>query len=339
MLPANFDPTDPALWKMRCYAYDQNLEPKDNLRELGFTRQELTAIVWLRGMRATVVSTGLSLFITIDGRHRSGKSRFAVTMAALFSKEFEKDMAKFIVTDADSLLNLVEEIESKKIFNPIIIVDEAGSALNSADWYERIQKAIIKTLTIVGFLHPTIIFIAPIKDLVLSGIRKMSHVYMKMTRSTNAYTVIIPYEVVYNSLKGKTYFKKFKITLFGMPIKINAVRVTLPPKWIDEEYGAIEAARKPIMLKDIRADAMKAEIKQKRDVVDFDEISVFVAKNYKYFESERSKPGHLILDHLLIRAKFRIPIRDAQTIQRLAMRKMNGVDVNEIQESDDVKPE
>lgn len=333
-LPADFDPSDPALWKSGFQAHNAQLEPATDLKKLGFSRGELTGLLWLRGMRNSVVDLGLSLFITVDGRHRSGKSRFFATMGVLFSNAFEKNMDKYIISDADGLLNIVEHIDANKIENPIIIVDEAGSALNSADWYERIQKAIIKTLTIVGYLHPTIIFIAPIKDLVLSGIRKMSHIHIKITRNSNKYTTIIPYEVHYNSLKGKPYYKKIKVTLFGQPIKVNCVRATLPPKSIDDAYSAIEAKRKPVMLKDIRSDAMKAEIKQKREVIDFDEISDFVVKNFEFFKADRSKPDLRRVDTNMIRAKFRIPTRDADTIKRFAEKKLNG-GVLDVQESQD----
>lgn len=336
--PADFDPSDPALWKHGFHAHNAELEPTRDLKKMGFSRHDLAALIWLRNLRNTVSILGLSLFITVDGRHRSGKSRFFATVGALFSNAFEKNMDKYIISDADGLLNIVEHIDTNKIKDPVLIVDEAGSALNSADWYERIQKAIIKTLTIIGYLHPTIIFIAPIKDLVLSGIRKMSHVHVKITRNRNEYATIIPYEVHYNSLKGKPYYKKFRIVMFGQPLKIDAIRATLPPKHIDDMYAAIEATRKPVMLKDIRSDAMKAEIKQKRDVIDFDEISDFVVKNFEFFKTDRSKPDQRRVDSNMIRAKFRIPVRDADTIKRFAEKKLNG-GVMDVQESQDGKGE
>lgn len=325
MLPADFDASDPALWKTRCYAYDEELEPASELPDLGYSKPELVALLWMRALRNVVVKKGLSLFITVDGRHRSGKSRFIAALGSLFSDDFRGSLGKYIVADADAMLRLVEEIDTKKIIDPFIVVDEAGSALNSADWYERIQKAIIKTMTIIGYLHPTIVFLAPIKDLVLSGIRKMSHVHMKVARSTNTYACVIPYEVNYNSFKGKAYFSKFKLHLFGQPIKLNSLRVSLPPKDLDEAYSQIELARKPVMLRDIRNDAVKAEIKQKREIIDYEEISDMIVKNPVLFSAESSKPDNPKFDANLIRAKFRSTVRDAQTIQRLAERKARGV--------------
>lgn len=325
MLPADFNPSDPALWRTRCYAYDKEMEPESEIEDLGYTRQELVALLWMRALRNVVAKQGLSLFITVDGRHRSGKSRFIAALGSLFSDDFHNNLNKYIVADADAMLRLVEEIDTKKIIDPFIVVDEAGSALNSADWYERIQKAIIKTMTIIGYLHPTIVFLAPIKDLVLSGIRKMSHVHMKVTRTTNNYACVIPYEVTYNSFKGKAYFAKYKLHLFGMPIKLNSLRVSLPPKKLDDAYSEIELARKPVMLRDIRNDALKAEIKIKREIIDYEEISDFVVKNPEIFKAESSKPDNLKFDANLIRAKFRSTVRDAQTIQRLAERKARGV--------------
>jgi len=324
MLPANFDPSDPQLWERRCYAYDAQMEPDGNITDLGFTREELIGLVLFRQLRAEVVKKGLSLFITVDGRHRSGKSRFIAVLGSLFSEEFKENLKKFIVSDANSLLNLVEEIDAKKILNPFIMVDEAGSAMNSADWYERIQKAIIKTMTIIGYLHPTIVFLAPIKDLILSGIRKMSHIHLKITRSNNNYACVVPYNVHYNSFRGKPFFSKFKLNIFGMPIRLNSLRVSLPPKELDAAYSAIELERKPIMLREIRNDAVKAAIKEKRDVLDYEEISDFIVKNPKLFESEKSRPDALKFNSNLVKAKFRCSVRDAQTIQVIAERKARG---------------
>jgi hypothetical protein len=290
------------------------MEPSETLWELGFTQSEFLAIAWLSRLRAQVTRTGLSLFITVDGRHRSGKSRCWVAIACLFSDSFAKDKKKFIVRDADDMLNLVEECDQKKIINPVIIVDEAGSALNSADWYENIQKAIIKTMTIIGYLHPTIVFLAPIKNLILSGIRQMSHVHVKMTRSSNSYSCAVPYEVHFNSLKSKAYFKKFRITLFGQPKVVDNIRVSLPPKAIDDEYALIEQERKPLMLRDIKEDALTAQIKKARDVVDYDNITKIVHDNWKKYAGSKLNETRKRVNELLIRAPFRLSVNDAKVV-------------------------
>jgi hypothetical protein len=328
--PQNNLPPDlinPDMWVGSCYGFDKEMEPSAHLYELGFTQEEFIAIAWLSRLRAQVTRTKLSLFITVDGRHRAGKSRAIAAIACLFSDAFRKNMRKFIVQDADQLLNLIEEIDTKKIKNPVIIIDEAGSSLNSGDWYEAISKSVIKTMTILGYLRPTIFFLAPLKGLILSGIRNMSHVHIKMTRGSNKYAVMVPYEILFNTLKNKPYFRKFRITLFGQPKIISHVRITLPPGDIDSEYSSIEKERKPLMLKDIREDSLKSKIKVAREVVDYDNIAEIVIGQYEKFSLSIKRGGKRLVNAQLIRTKFKLSTQDANAIQAIVNKRLEQEDM------------
>lgn len=306
-LPKNFDPTDPKLWKTNFFCFDKLSEPFDSIEKYGFSEEELLALLWIRQLRHRVKVTGLSLFLTIEGAHRSGKSRFAVTLGCLFSKDFLADMGRYIVSNSDQLLDLIEYIEKNHIIDPVILVDEAGASLNSGDWFESMQKAVIKTFTIIGWLHPTIIFVAPIKDMILAGVRKMSHWLIKVNRKSNDYTTIIPYEITYNSMKGVPYYKKPKIKLFGIPRKINSIRITLPPKEIDDQYNEIEKARKPIMISDIRSDAGGGKVKVTKPMPDFKiiaDLATFVAVTPELFSTGQKRDGEWKIDHDIIESKF-----------------------------------
>lgn len=317
---ANFDPTDPNLWSGTCYAFNTRNEPPEVLSELNLNSRDLNGIVFMRGLRNVVIEKKLSLFITIEGRHRSGKSRFAIGIGCLFSNRFQREMDQFVVTDSESMLNLVDRIDKEKIKNPVIVVDEAGNSLNSADWFEKIQRAIIKTMTVIGYLLPTIIFIAPTKDLILSGIRKMSHVHIRMYRFNNDYSMAIPYQVKYSSLKGKTYYPRFKLKIFGKPIRFLGLKVTKLPPYIDEKYSKIELARKPLMLKDIRDDAIKAQIKSVRQVFDPEQFVELINKEPKKFAADRYRPDNPKFDANLISAIMKISYRNAEVVKRLAER-------------------
>ncbi len=316
------DPNDPDLWEGTCYVFNKNNEPPDVLSQLNLNSRDLNGIAFLRGLRNVVVKKKLSLFITIEGRHRSGKSRMAIGIACLFSNRFEREMEQFVVTDSESMLNLVERIDREKIRNPIIVVDEAGNSLNSADWFEKMQRAIIKTMTVIGYLLPTIIFIAPTKDLILSGIRKMSHVHIRMYRFNNDYSMAIPYQVKYSSLKGKTYYPRFKLRVFGRPIRFLGLRVTKLPPHIDEKYSKIELSRKPLMLKDIREEAVKAQIKSVRQVFDPEQFVNLINKEPKKFAADRYRPDNPKFDANLISAIMKISYRNAEVVKRLAERQV-----------------
>lgn len=312
------DPYDDRIWGSTFYAYDSHLEPEDQLKKYGWTRNEIIGVYWLRNLRRVVKLKGLSLFITIDGRHRSGKSRFAVTMACLCDKTFEKDMEHRIVRNAEQLLELVSELDRDKVDCPVIVIDEAGASLSSNDWFEKVQKACMLTLQIIGYLHPTIFFIAPVKDLILSGVRKMSHVHMKFVRSNKQYTTLIPYEIEYNTLKGKYYYKKYVMQLFGQKIIVRRVKVSLPPKEIDDRYDKFEKERKPEMLKAIHDDSKKVEIKKAREVPNIEEIAGIIAKDPSRYIAKKSKPDNIIINEDRLAMEFRLPARWARLVKQSA---------------------
>ncbi len=318
MIPEDFNPNDENIWEKNCFAFDFSSEPDVDFSEYDLSSEDVLGLIWLKNLREVVTSQGLSLFITVDGRHRTGKSRFVATMSCLFDKTFEKHMEERIVQSAEELLRLVEKIDREQIKNPVIVVDEAGATVSSMDWFEKVQKAIVKTMTVIGYLHPTIIFITTVRDLVLSGIRKMSHVYMKVTRSNNRYACVVPYDIQYNSMRKKYYHHRQIVRINGIPITLNKVKVTLPPPEIDERYSKIELSRKPQLLQEIKDDVKKAKIKSQRQIPDLKELANSVAENFEDFKTSRSRAGDRRVDVDIIAVKYRVPYRYAKVVKREA---------------------
>ena len=320
----SFEPGNPAQWKSPCYAYNPNLEPPEGLLARGFDRKTLMAVKVIAQLRDTVVENRLSLFITVDGRHRSGKSRFVFLASCLMSNSFEKNPEKFMVQDAEGLLALTEEIDREKIKNPIIIVDEAGSALNKGDWQERIQKAVIKTLTVIGYLHPTIFFCAPLRSFILKGIRDMSHIYIRVSRHSKEYATVEIYKMNYNSLYNKMFYRRPILHFYNQPIKVTGIRVSLPPKHIDDIYSEIELRRKPITLHDIRADVKQIRSEKKRNSPDYETMSKEIIADVNAFSSPRSKPGAIKINTLAVKTRYGCSLVAAQQIKFMVEAEMNG---------------
>jgi hypothetical protein len=312
--------SDPSLWSAPCRGYNPLCGPDETLKALGYTRKSLLALAIIRDLRNTVVQNKLSLFVVVDGRHRAGKSLMVFTLSWLISRSFKKNPARYIVKNAEDLLALIPQINQEKIYNPVIIIDEAGSSLNSSDWQERVMRAVIKTLAVIGYLHPTIFFIAPLKSQILKGIRDMCHVYIKVNRSNNNYAIVTPYTMQSNSLMNKVYAKKFKIHFFGQPIKINSIHISLPPKDLQEMYSKIELERKPLMLQDIRSDITRLAKPTRKKIVDVAGICKQITDDAvirKSLESKTSKPDNMKLNANLIAQKFQVSMVNAQTIKSI----------------------
>lgn len=319
------------------YAYD--FRRRDSFYyEAGLTRSHMMGLIFLRHLYSITHQRGMSLMITVDGRHRSGKSRMWVTIAALLDRGFLKDMEKRIVTDAEALLKLVNEIDQKKIRNPVIVVDEAGNALHSGDWYEKMQKAIIKTLTVIGYLHPTVIFITTNQDLILSGVRKQAHMYVRVDRYSNSYCLASIYHLKLNPLNRKQYHKKPRMKIDGERCILDHLKFPLPPKWLDERYEILENALKPRLLKEIHDDVMKADVKELKKMFDHEKAADLVVRNYRNFQNQRQRKkddrGEVNVDPNYIRAKLKCTISDATLVKDMAERRLKR-DKNETGKGND----
>lgn len=294
--------------------------------QAGLNKRNILAMIFFKHLYDITHEAGMSLLITVEGRHRSGKSRAWVMIASLLDKTFVKDMEKRIVTNAESLLMLVNELDIKKMRHPVIIVDEAGNALNSGDWYEKMQKAIIKTLTVIGYLNPTIIFITTNSDLILSGVRKQAHMHVRVDRFNNKQCVLSIYNIKLNPINRKPYYKRPRIKLDRDKYVLSELLLPLPPEWLDERYRLFEEAMKPRLLREIHDDVMKADVKELKQMFDHEKAADIVAKNFPNFQNERQRKlaarGDIKVDSNYIKAKLKCSKSDADLVKDMAERKM-----------------
>jgi hypothetical protein len=329
----DIDYGSPGLWKATAYVHAPLETDIENFKELGYSEEELLALLYLRGLRRQVLVIGLSLFITIEGRPQSGKSRLGAGLGCLFSEDFKANMQRYIVRNAEELLGLIYYIRINKIKFPVIMVDEAGAALSSAEWLDSMNIALMKTFNVIGWLKPTIIFIAPIKDFILKGVRSMSNLGFKVFRTKNEYAAVVPYNLFYDSNRKRTYHVHPVIKLFGIPRKLKVIKFSMPPNFINEKYEEVEQELKPGMLDGIRELAVQdkrteEKARNRRSAIDIDGIVAEVVKNYQPYELSRSKPGAVKLDPDSIIYAFKkkgveIPLRASLQVKRNAEMAIN----------------
>lgn len=328
-------------YKKRCSAYDFT-GVNGGYHIHGLTRKHMMAVAMLKHLYDVTHEVGLSLLVTVDGRHRTGKSLMFAMIGCIMDNKFEEDMEHRIITDAESLMNVIKEIDSKKQHHPFLMIDEAGAALASGDWYERMQKAIIKTLTIVGYLHPTIVFITTNEDLILSGVRKQTHMHVEMRRSRNKYAYAKFYNIRINPVTRKRYKKKPIVRFYGEKVFLDKIIVPLPPKHIRDRYAAIEATRKPRLLQEIYDDVIKAEMKDLKELFDPDKAVDTVVKRYQMFQTRKQKEkaevgDDVILDEGFIKLHLKIKHREAKLVKEMAETVLNGKGVVQKQIEGDEK--
>ena len=287
----------------------------DSLRNFPVSEQEILGLAYMKSVRDTVVKRGFSYLASFDGRHRSGKSIAATTCAWLWDKRFVDDMENRIVQDHKEFADVLERIDKAGHKGSVIMVDEAGASMSSSDWYENFMKAIAKSIQVLGYLRPFILFVAPVKDFVDARIRKMFHAYYKVDRPKNFMcSYITPYNLHFNTVYKKTFHKKPIVRLMGESRVINRIRL-VAPKEILERYAEIELARKPKLMEEFYKDIRQQELQEQKKEFDFEKAVEYIMKNYSMFTSKRSNENNIILDQDIIQVKLRITNRLAKVLK------------------------
>lgn len=285
-------------------------------------QDELIALAYLKSTREHVIEKQFSFMASFDGRHRSGKSITAATFGYLWDKTFWQYFENRVVQDHKEFMDAIDKIAKEKITGGVIMVDEAGISMASADWYERWMKTITKMVQMFGYLYPVVLFVAPIKDFVDSRLRKMFHAYYKMERYDKESTTITPYNLKYNTIKNKWYYKKPIIRLGGQEIVLRRLRMTRPPEFILDRYRNLELSRKGIMLDSFMAEMRRSESKNVKQSRDINAVINFVSENHKLFESKRSKPQDIVLDENTIEYNQELPHRLAKYVKSEAEKRL-----------------
>lgn len=289
-----------------------------------FSQPELLALAYLKGERDHVVKQGFSKLSSFDGRHRSGKSVTAALFAHLWDPTFWDNFEQRIVRDHKDFIDVMEDVNKKKIHGSVTMVDEAGVSMSSADWYERWLKTITKMVQMFGYLHPIVFFVAPVKDFVDSRLRKMFHNYYKVDRYNMKESVITPYNLKYNTVYNKHFYKKPIIRLGNQQITLKRLIIGKPPPRLLDRYIELENHRKDQMFTKFIDEVKKEETRDQKKEVDIEKVVDHVMQNIKLFEARGSKPTEPKLDVNLIEFSLKVPHRQAKFVKLTAERRIEA---------------
>jgi len=265
------------------------------------------------------------LFITNNWlvTHNSGKSYTACLFATILDRTFYDDMENRVVHGHQAFIDKVKEMDAKKIRGGVIICDEAGVVGNfsSAEWQKEWMAAINSVMQMFGYLRLIVLFIAPDKSFIDSKTRKMFHTLHKVSRTNTQCAIVKPYVLRWNQYK-KRYDEVSQVIRIGNSrIKLKRIFIKHYPKELGERYRAIEQSRKPDMLQDLGRRAVASKVQHARKTFDNEALADEIYKNPTAYETRRSKsraPGDpLIIDHVLVRVKFGVPVDNAKYIKSL----------------------
>lgn len=290
-------------------------------------QDSLLALAFIRSIHQDVHHVGKSFLASWDGRHRSGKSMSSIVFSWLLDKTFKQDFEKRIIHNPNDFTEYIYQIDKRFTFNHTrgcaVVVDEAGNTMASHEWQSQWSININKVLQSMGYLRPIINFVAPVKDNVNSGVRKLVNFHFTVSRNNNEFSTIKPYQMQYNSLMGKTFPRFPRIHFFGERLILQKIRMRGIPSEIMERYQKLEIDRKQKMMAD-NLSGLREQEDVKEENMDREKLVNRVVDNYGFYQLKRGDK----LDADLIKFDLGISPRFAKYIQRLAENKL--IEMNKI---------
>lgn len=95
--------------------------------------------------------------ILVSGPERTGKSALAIQLAMQLNPGFSLDNVCFEMADFNAKLEKAKPGE-------VVILDEGGASLFNQEWFQEVQKNLIKKLMVVGKRQVIVIICIPHKD-------------------------------------------------------------------------------------------------------------------------------------------------------------------------------
>lgn len=307
---------NPYGWRRIGWAYDV----KEKAAMSDKHQRLIAALLFYRAMYRRVKTIGKTLIIQIDGEHQTGKSSSGgFLLCWLLDETFKRDYSWRVCTSAREILEAVKKIKEWGIIGAALMIDEGGAAAGRQDYHERIQKALNKTVQIIGNLHVIIVIISPIKQQVSSSLEKMSHKYMHFRRGSVEYTYLYPYGLHYNSISQTTYTPKPTVIIGGSRFVLKRIKIWKLPKWLDDKYREIENKAKPILLEKLHAEGIEEEIEEMKRSRNPQDLIPLVLRDYEMFLTKthrrtKIRGRYLKLDANMIAKGLHITFRDAEYI-------------------------
>jgi len=278
--------------------------------------EALLPLYYFSGIYDTVVNNNMSFLGLIVGKHRAGKSLAGITLGILWDKTFLKNLENRVVYTADQFMKAINKIEERGIHGAVIVWDEAGVGLPSREWYDISNKAVNYALQVVGYLNPFILFITQDTSFIDTQAKKLLTSFYEMMRPNNNFSIMKPFDVFINQKQQKIYYKYPRLMVYSQLYILRQIRLSPLPDNIIQRYLEHSKPWKAKIMKQMEERTKKMEVEEARQVASPEKIKEYLIKNWKLYQTARSRPDDPKLDADIIAYEFRIPFRLAKKIKR-----------------------
>lgn len=277
----------------------------------------MVTIKYLQSIYNSVHRFNFSFLGLIVGRHRAGKSLFAITLASILDRTFIRYFKSRVVYDAKGFMRACNHLRDANIKGGVIVWDEAGVGLPAREWYDISNKAINYALQVIGYLNPIILFVTQDITFLDKQPRKLLHQFFEMVRPSDRFSITKPFIVEWNKRIGRVYFKYPRILWDGKLYTLKRIVIPLPPKELLEMYEEHSRPWKDKIMKAMEEKVNAMEVREARETLSLEKIKQIIWENWQSFEAKRSeRPYKIKLDANLISYKFHIPYRIAMAMAR-----------------------
>jgi len=283
--------------------------------------EEKLTHIYLKTIYETTHIIGLSWLGVSVGRHRAGKSIGTISASTVLDKTFIDFFEKRVVYYPKDFLRAMRDIRRREIIGGVVVWDEAGVGLPARDWYDVSNKAVNYALQVAGYLRPIIFFVTQDFTYIDSQARKLIQHFWEFSRSTTNFSFVKPYLLKHNRKTGEIQFIYPRIVLrwgneYGPKYILTRIRLYRPPQELIERYVIHSEPWKDKIMKKAEEKAKEFEegdLEKKEWTVS--QIIDYLVKNWRAYQSSRSRPDRPRLDPYLIKADFSIPLNLARAIK------------------------
>lgn len=268
----------------------------------------------------------------------SGKSVTACAEAYMWDHTFWPYFETRIVQSPKEFVSSMRTVIDEKIYGAAFVIDEAGATMASSDWYEKWIKAITKTLQICGMLRPMILFVAPSREYIVSGMRRLIIAENFLERFSNEYSNINVYHVKYSTMRQKYYYKKPVVRIAGQTIQLKRILFHKPPDWFIDRYKMITEPHKTTMMENFAQDVERSMSESEApDKPDYESMIEDILTKVPVFIKDRvGKDGFPVIDQTTIEIQYGIRSKYAKYVKERVER---GIREKELakQETDELR--
>lgn len=230
-----------------------------------------------------VMNKNLNCLICFTGGTGSGKSYCSLKLAEVLAK---KNNVEFNVDEHVCFKpkQFIKLINSGKLHRgSIIIIDEAGVAINSRKWQSLINSIINFVIQTFRHRNYVLIMCVPYFDFIDAAVRKMFHSVVEMDKIDFKKGVAWckPKVIQVNQRTGKTYYKWLRYKFSGEPVcALDSVGFSLPEKETMQKYEEKKTEYTTDLNKNLEKDLDSEENKNPKELTEIQKKILKLRNNF-----------------------------------------------------------